>query len=347
MAKVLLYQLDSERTLRGHPEGKLPNLALMKIAAHHRALGDKVELRFPETSPQMSDTEDEIIVYGSVIFEKSRPAAKRLLEAWPDAIIGGTGWDLTTRLEDHGIDSAPDYSIYPEFRPSVGFSQRGCRLKCPFCVVPSKEGKVKEGQTIHEIWRGDPWPREIVLLDNDFFGQPNWRDRIAEMRDGGFKVNFNQGINARFLDEETAKALASVDYHNRKMDRRQVYTAWDSRRDEKRVFRGLELLKDNGIHPRDVTVYILVGFWKWEDEEDRLYRYRKIKEFGCHPYPMPYTRAPHLVGFQRWICGHYHRRIPWEAFKAANYRPSALGSDEDRALVAGFQEEVPWDDEEE
>jgi len=35
MKNVFLYQLD----------GKLPNLALMRIAAHHRDLGDKVRLQ--------------------------------------------------------------------------------------------------------------------------------------------------------------------------------------------------------------------------------------------------------------------------------------------------------------
>ena len=35
MGHVLLWHLD----------GRLPNLALMRLAAHHRALGDTVELR--------------------------------------------------------------------------------------------------------------------------------------------------------------------------------------------------------------------------------------------------------------------------------------------------------------
>jgi hypothetical protein len=31
-------------------------------------------------------------------------------------------------------------------------------------------GAVTEEQTIHDIWRGEPHPREVLLLDNDFFG---------------------------------------------------------------------------------------------------------------------------------------------------------------------------------
>jgi hypothetical protein len=52
------------------------------------------------------------------------------------------------------------------------------------------------------------------LLDNDFFGQPVWRERIAEIRDGNFKACFSQGINPRCIREEAAEAIASIDYRD-------------------------------------------------------------------------------------------------------------------------------------
>lgn len=235
--KVLLMQLD----------GKLPNIALMRVAAHHRDRGDDVELRrvgnLAGVQPELYDRHD--LVYGSLIFERSRSLAEALLAARPDAIVGGTGWSVDRKLEDFGITTLrQDYSLYPRFKPSLGFSQRGCRLRCGFCVVPKKEGTMRGEQTIHDIWRGDPYPREILLLDNDFFGQPAWRERIAEIRDGGFKVSFTQGINARFLDEETAAAIASVQYRDDGMKRPRIYTAWDNAKDEARLFRGLQHLVD-------------------------------------------------------------------------------------------------------
>ena len=53
--------------------------------------------------------------------------------------------------------------------------------------------------TIADIWRGEPCPRHLHLLDNDFFGQTRdqWEARVGEIRDGGFKVCLNQGINIR------------------------------------------------------------------------------------------------------------------------------------------------------
>src|SRR5208337_3425878 len=111
-------------------------------------------------------------------------------------------------------------------------TQRGCRLSCKFCVVPGKEGKPRTVATVADIWRGEPHPKHLHLLDNDFFGQDQWRERIAEIRDGGFKVCFNQGINVRAVTDEVAEALATVQYRDMKFKERRLYTAWDNLKDE-------------------------------------------------------------------------------------------------------------------
>jgi hypothetical protein len=299
---VLLLQLD----------GKLPNIALMRLAHHYRAQGAAVTLRRVGNVKWLQpDLFDEAWdhVYGSLIFERSRPLAEHLRQVFPGITLGGTGWDLTTRLEDYGVTSlAQDYRDYDGYRQSIGFTQRGCRLKCSFCVVPRAEGAVREEQSIWDIWRGEPWPREVLLLDNDFFGQPQWQRRLEELRDGGFKVSFNQGINARMLMDETAAAIASVDYRDDSMKYRRLYTAWDSRPDEARLFHGLELLVKHGVKPDHILVYMLVGYWPKETWEDREYRRAKLREFGAMPYPMPYVRTKELIGFQRWVLGHFDKR---------------------------------------
>ena len=329
-----------KRILLLHLDGKLPNVALMRVAAHHRALGDQVELRRAPTvaavAPELGDQFDR--VYASAIFERTRPVAERLLTVRPDAIVGGTGWDLRRSLEDIGIvTKAQDYSIYPRFQPSIGFTQRGCRLRCEFCVVPSKEGAAREEQSIADIWRGEPHPRQILLLDNDFFGVPAWRTRVEELRAGAFRVCFSQGINARMISDEAAKALASLDYRDDAFKVKRIYTAWDSREDETTLFRGLDRLALAGVKPDHVMVYCLIGYWSGETHADRDYRRRRLRGWGARPYPMPYTRTPELLGFARWCIGAYDKAIPWEEWARARYQPRALG---DRA---GAQLELPWD----
>jgi hypothetical protein len=313
----------------------------MRIAAHHRDKGDEVIFR-RTGKPDQCHLDDEAapdVVYGSVVFSRSRFIGERLQSAYPKAIIGGTGWSVSSSLEQHGITTKrQDYSIYPDFKQSIGFTQRGCRLRCQFCVVPEKEGAIREEQGIYDIWRGDPWPKELLLLDNDFFGQPNWRQRVAEIQDGGFKVSFNQGINARFLTDEAAEAIASIDYRDDSMKVKRIYTAWDNRKDEQRLFDGLNRLVKYGVKPDHIMVYMLCGYWPGETHEDRNYRRRRLREFGARPYPMAYitdsTPEPvrrELTGFQRWVIGAYDKPskrhpngISWADWMGAKFRPEKL-----------------------
>jgi hypothetical protein len=321
--KVLLLQLD----------GKLPNLALMRLAAHHRERGDAVSLRRAANSrsiqPQFDDPAWEA-VYGSLIFQATRALADEAQRVYPGIVLGGTGWDrpadkFVTSLEAVGVRSqAVDYADYPQWRSSLGFTQRGCRFRCGFCVVPKKEGKPVAVGSIKDIWRGEPWPRHIHLLDNDFFGVPEWRDRIAELRDGGFRVSFNQGINARMLTDETAAAIASVDYRDDSMKVKRIYTAWDNQKDEERLFAGLTALVRHGVKPDHIMVYMLIGYWPGETTADREHRRAKLRAFGARPYPMPFVRSPELVGFQRWVIGAYDKGVAWSDWKAARYRPERL-----------------------
>lgn len=337
--RILLLQLD----------GKLPNVALMRIAAHHRAQGDDVELRNARTvaavHPGLWD--DHHRVYASLIFDSTRPVAEELRRIRPDAIVGGTGWDLSTTVEAHGIETLDqDYSIYPKFTASIGFSQRGCRLECKFCVVPQKEGKVRAEHTIWDLWRGEPYPKNILLLDNDFFGQPEWLVRCNELIAGNFKVSFSQGINARMLDDSTASAIASLRYYDDQFKDRRIYTAWDSRKDEDRLFRGLDALTRNGVKPQQIMVYMLIGYWRQcpkchrefpadvvrcpkdlsplldETHDVRDYRRQRLRDYGARPYPMPFVRSPELVGFQRWVLANgADKTVPWEDWVRANYSP--------------------------
>jgi hypothetical protein len=298
-----------KRILLLHLDGKLPNVALMRVAAHHRALGDEVVLRRAPTvaavAPELGDHFDR--VYASAIFERTRPVAERLLAERPDALVGGTGWDLRRSLEDIGIvTKAQDYAVYPRFQPSIGFTQRGCRLRCAFCVVPKTEGAAREEQSIADLWRGDPHPRQILLLDNDFFGVPTWRTRVDELRAGGFRVCFSQGINARMISDEAT------------------------------LFRGLDRLAAAGVKPDHVMVYCLIGYWPGETHADRDYRRQRLRAWGARPYPMPFTRTPELLGFARWCIGAYDKAIPWEEWTRAQYEPRGLG---DRT---GAQLALPW-----
>jgi hypothetical protein len=86
----------------------------------------------------------------------------------------------------------------------------------------------------------------------------------------------------------------------------------------------LEALTKYGVKPDQIMVYMLIGYWPGETAQDRDYRWQRLREFGCRPYPMPFVRTKELVGFQRWVIGAYDKRFIWEHWQAADYRPEKL-----------------------
>lgn len=312
--RVRLTQLD----------GKLPNIALMKLAHWHRMQGDEVTLS-RRAERDMFEPEYDV-VYGSAIFTRTAPTVARFLAEWPGACVGGT-WnadDFTTVEAVIGVAEYEhfDYSVYPGFDASIGYTQRGCRMKCTFCVVPRKEGRPIGVNTIADLWRGEGHPRKLHLIDNDFFGQPAWRDRIAEMRDGAFKVCLNQGINIRLVTDEVAAALASIEYRDDAFRERKLYTAWDNLGDERVFFRGVDRLVAAGIPATHLRAYMLVGFDPTETWQALRYRFDAMVARGIEPYPMVHDAARvrdpewyhQLKQFQRWVIRGLYRAVPWEDY---------------------------------
>ncbi len=299
-----------------HLDGKLPNVALLKISAVHKAWGDTVRL---ERVPYRLFGEPEYDrVYGSAIFTKSLGKVGQLLATWPDAIVGGTGTGLTRTVEDvlpGAANVKPDYSIYPDFPYSLGFTSRGCRLHCGFCMVHVLEGQIHSVATVYDVWRTGT-PKRVILLDNDFFGQDEWQARCKEIMSGDFEVSLCQGINVRRITDEQAAWLVRIKVRDTAFKKRRLYVAWDNLKEEATFFTGVDRLLAAGFPKRALMVYMLIGFAKGETMEEVIYRYCKIKEAGLMPYPMIWGDRPDLKAFQRWVIRRFDAVVPWEDYRS-------------------------------
>ena len=244
-------------------DGKLPNLALMRLSAKYRAEGFTVDLYRPDEVARNSLGRYRAdVVFGSLVFEGSRALAEEVRRRNPGIVLGGTGWNATVSLPDVGVETVGplDYTLYPDFGASIGFTSRGCRRRCEFCTVPRAEGSIRGVASVADVYRGEGSPRRLLLLDNDFLGQPEWRERLAEVREGGFRVCLCQGINLRTLTEEQAAELSTVDYRALNFSSRRIYGAWDALKDERLVLRGIRRLVEAGVEARRLMIYILIGF---------------------------------------------------------------------------------------
>lgn len=270
---ILLLDVDST----------IPNLALMKISAWEKKQGNKTVLVrgiHPETS--LNKWIDPCSkVYISCVFQKNKDDAIRMSKQFSECEVhlGGSGVDLTTTLPDEIERMMPDYDLYPECDYSMGYTTRGCIRKCPFCIVPTKEGSIRAVADIYQFW--DRRHKKIVFLDNNIFALPEHFKLIAnQVIKEGLQSDWNQGLDIRLLDDEKAALL-------KKMRIQHVKFAWDDVKSEPFVRRGIEILKAHGI--KMATFYVLVG-GLGSTFEDCLYRVNTLRELGQNCYVMPYNK---------------------------------------------------------
>jgi len=287
--KVLLVDVDS----------KMPNPALMKISASHKARGNTVGF----------DIRDPDKVYISCIFEKNRAQALGRAGIFNCPVeVGGYGVS-DVKLPDEIEHLCPDYSLYG-IHYSMGFTSRGCIRSCPWCIVPKVEGQIRDHAPLNEFLRH----KKLILLDNNFLVSPRWSENLKELIARKIKVNFNQGLDIRLVDQENAKLLSRVRYYDWHFKEPRLHFAFDLPEIEDDVLEGIRTLEKAGIPRVHLMFYVLVGF-DTSYEED-LHRVNLLLKERVKPYIMPFndrhdTYYPHL---ERWINGRYYEVVPWERY---------------------------------
>ena len=271
---VLLVDADSKNGF--------PNLALMKLSAWYKMKGWTVDLI--EGLPMAPPLHLYDKSYISVIFFQNKERALAYGLMLPNCEIGGSGYDLTKTLPDEIEHIMPDYSLY-DIDYSMGFTSRGCIRNCGFCVVAKKEGNIRDNAPITEFLEHD----KLMLLDNNFLASPKCKQNLDFLIINELKVNFNQGLDIRLMDNELAALLASTKYYSWNFKTRSLHFAFDDMRYEKKVWRGINLLENAGVKPKHLMFYVLVGYNTTEKED--LYRIYALKDRGVKPFVMPFNQV--------------------------------------------------------
>lgn len=287
-------------------DGKIPNLALMKLSTYYKSQGYEVYL---------NDFDKVDKVFCSVLFTWNKEKAEQLKDMYANIEFGGTGWDLTTTLPDEIEELNPDYDLYtPEFlykRVSgimtkttrmqkaqtladmgIGFTSRGCIRNCGFCFVPKKEGKFHQVSEIKDII--NPKSNVITLLDNNFTADPDMIAKCKEIKERDLIVDFTQGLDIRIMNEEKANALTQIKHL------RSIHYAWDLMQYEKEIHEGIKILSKY-IKTYKHMCFTLVGY-NTTFEED-IYRFEKLRDLKVDPYIMIYNKkgTAKLHHFARWV----------------------------------------------
>lgn len=249
-----------------------PNLALMKLASFHRGRGDSVEW--------FSASKKYDRVYSSKVFTwtEEDPSLPK------GTIKGGTGYDITACLPAEVEQCCPDYSLYGlDF--SLGFLTRGCPNRCPWCFVPKKEGAIQGNAFLKDFVRHS----NVVLMDNNVLAHPHGIAQIEEAVRLGIRIDFNQGLDARLIDDSMAKLLARVKWL------RPLRMACDQIGQMKHIERATRLLRWHNCTPRNYFVYVLIGGPASGTVEeamvDALERLQFLKGMALDPFAQPYRDA--------------------------------------------------------
>lgn len=262
-----------------------PNLALMKISAYHKSLGDSVEW----VSLGNYDR-----TYISKVFSFTPDLSASFLGNLGEVYIGGTGYNYD-KLTDCVDCMCPDYSIYPSFKSAYGFLTRGCTNKCSWCIVPEKEGSIRPYADISDFLAGR---KTAILMDNNVLAHDHGIRQIEKIITLGIRIDFNQGLDSRLIDRPMAKLLSRVKWLS------PVRMSCDTIAMIKPVKRAVRYLREYDCKPYDYSVYVLV-----KDIESALVRVNLLKKIGCDPFAQPYIdfRDPkHNVTkqqkrFARWV----------------------------------------------
>lgn len=244
--------------IHDHEDKKYPNLALMKLSAYHKAKGDNVEW--------FDKSKLYHLVYSSKVFTWT-PVCKDLPMG---TVTGGTGFHggMTVKLRDEIEMICPDYSIYNCDR-SYGFLTRGCIRQCKDCFVPEKEGAIKAHADIEDFARHD----KVVLMDNNVLASDHGIKQIEKIIKLGLKVDFNQGLDARLIDNAMAKLLSQVKWHP------EIRLACDSLAMIDPVRKAVDLLRWHNTSPPRYFCYVLS-----KDYESTKERVRALKGMYVDPF---------------------------------------------------------------
>ena len=284
-------------------DSQYPNLALMKISAWHKSVGDSVEWYNPLCYYDR--------VYMAKVFSYTEDYGY-FVQA-DEIIRGGTGYDIASKLPRKMEYITPDYSIYPEIdnKTAYGFLTRGCPNKCKWCIVPKKEGAIEPYMDIEQI--ATDGRTNIILMDNNILASDYCIEQLQKIAAMKLKVDFNQGLDARLVTDEIAKLLAQIKWINR------IRFGCDTQKQIVDCERACSLIDKHGYKGEYFFYCILlddfnesfsrVNHWK-EKGGNRFYPY-------CQPYRDPNKRFQVIPQWQKDLAGWANKK--W-IFKTCDFK---------------------------
>lgn len=270
---------------------------IIRVFPRHTSHTPKDELSF---SPKWRGADPGLFrpdadeVHISVTFTWDKLEGERLAQAWaqyyPVVKLGGPAYDMSPkgfvpgRYLEHGVT----------------FTSYGCNRRCPWCLVPGREGRLTEVTDFPDGW---------VIQDNNILQCS--REHIARvfemLKKQPYAARFTGGLDARLVDDWVADRFAEL-RAMRKLD--VLFLAADTSRALRGLGRAIETLRRRAekagteYHINKLRVYTLVAFGG-ETTKEAERRLRAVWKAGGMPHAQLYQPADHYIEYDK----------PWRDFQ--------------------------------
>lgn len=231
------------------------------------------------SGPPMFDLEDRE-VFVSVTFVEDKPKAERLAKLWSkqdyDVTVDGPAYD------HYGQDFVPGRFV----KKGAVITSRGCNNKCWFCVVPKREGPIRE----------IPITDGFNILDSNLLqcSESHIRAVFAMLGRQVEKAKFTGGLEARLLADWHCALI-------RDLKPASMFFAYDMPSEWESLVEAKKTLQRAGIKidRQKMFVYVLIGY-RGDTIAAALKRVQRVKQLGFCPFAMLYSNTgPAWQEFQR------------------------------------------------
>lgn len=249
---------------------------MIRVFPHRTNWTPTDELAFIGEPPLFRPGGRDTPVRISVTFTWHKAEAERIAPAWrhyyDDVQVGGPAYG------DVGGEFTPGMFM----KEGCTITSRGCPKKCGWCVVPGREGGIRELQ-IKPGW---------IVQDNNLLAcsDPHLRRVFDMLREQKRRIYFNGGLDKHFLRDWHRKLFDSIAIG-------ELWFACDTSADVQWLARASHILE--GIPMRKRRCYTMIGYdAETIDEAER--RIERVFELGFMPFCQLYQPDETRVYCEEW-----------------------------------------------